>query len=488
MMKSPHGCVIKLASFFYSMVGRPATLAFPPSAGLVIFRRMLTAFTHVRSRVRANPRLIRIVFLGALALVVLLMSVKYAAKIEKPSDAGIQNRSAFLRWRSMIHDLFTGTNVYIGVHEYPNPPIMAMVLKPFADLPPKVGALTWFYAKVLMAVLSAVWVFRLVSPELPDSAKALTILLALPPLLGDLSHNNVNIFILFLVAGCLEAYRRGWGFTSGLVLALAIACKVTPLMFLAFFIYKHAARTVLGCLAGLALWLAIVPGLAFGWDRNAELLESWYSLMVKPSLVDNRVTSEHPNQSIPGVVFRLLTHSPSYVVYPDNIPTPGEYHNIADIGTDTARTVVKCALVAFALLILVLCRSPRDVRQGPWFAAECSLIVIGMLLFSERTWKHHAVTLLLPYAALAFAISAGAWSPGIRRTLIGILVATACLTNLPGVLPPRPADLAMVYGSYTAAFLCLTLGIAILLLPRWTCSLPDRGTDFGTRSTMAASA
>ncbi|MFO0801870.1 MAG: glycosyltransferase family 87 protein [Gemmataceae bacterium] len=426
-----------------------------------MLRRM---FTALRLRLsRANPRLLRAAFLGTLALVVLVMSLKYAAKIEKPADNGLQSRSAFLRWRSMIHELFAGTNVYIGVHEYPNPPIMAIVLKPFAELPPQAGAIAWFYAKVGMAVLSALWIFRLVGNAMPDAAKAAAIVLALPPLLGDLSHNNVNIFILFLVSACLEAYRRGRPFTAGLTLALAIACKVTPLMFLAFFIWKRSARAVAGCVLGLALWLAIVPGLAFGWERNAELLDGWYSLMVKPSLVDNRVTSEHPNQSIPGVVFRLFTHSPSYVVYPDNIPTPGEFHNVADIGTDAARWVVKGCLVSFALLIVVMCRSPREVRSGPRFAAECSLIAIGMLLFSERTWKHHAVTLLLPYAVLCATAFTHDTSRRLRPLLIGVLAASAFLTNLPGLLPPRAADLAMVYGSYTAAFLLLTTGIVTVL-------------------------
>jgi len=424
-------------------------------------------FTAFRLRIAAaNPRGLRAAFLGTLGLVVLLMSLKYAAKIDKPADSGLQTRSAFLRWRSMIHELFAGTNVYVGVHEYPNPPIMAIVLKPFADLPPKVGAIAWFYAKVLMAALSALWVFRLVAPEMPDTAKALAILLALPPLLGDLSHNNVNIFILFLVCGCLEAYRRGWSFALGIVLGLAIACKVTPLMFLAFFIWKRSAKAVLGCVAGLALWLAVVPGLAFGWDRNAELLQSWYSLMVKPSLVDNRVTSEHPNQSVPGVVYRLLTRSPSYVIYPNNIPTPGEFHNLADIGPDAARWAVKGCLVAFALLIMGTCRSPRATRSGPRFAAECSLIVIGMLLFSERTWKHHAVTLLVPYAAILGALCTCEMSRSRRRALVGILIAAAVLTNVPGMLPSRAADLAMVYGSYTATFLLLTAGaVAILTSP-----------------------
>src|SRR5262245_38122916 len=128
------------------------------------------------------------------------MSIKYTAKIDKPGDKGTQSRSAFLRWRAMINGVFAGENIYVGTNEYPNPPIMAVVLRPFAALPPVAGAMTWFYAKVLMAVLAVLWAFRLVGHAGTslhiDLARAAAIVLCLPPLLGDLSHNNVNIFIL----------------------------------------------------------------------------------------------------------------------------------------------------------------------------------------------------------------------------------------------------------------------------------------------------
>lgn len=437
----------------------------------------------------ATSTRLRILFLAVLAIVVVGMSVKYAAKVARPGDDGRQTRSAFLRWRAMIHDVFAGTNIYVGKHEYPNPPIMAVILRPFAELPPVAGALAWFYVKVLMAVLAAVWVFRLVKPQrpyregghrgghsggfphdrasdatIPDVAFALAALLALPPVLADLSHGNVNIFILFLVTACLEAYRRGWDVTSGLVLALAIACKVTPLLFVAYFGWKRAWRVLAGCAAGLVLWLAVVPGLALGWEHNQELLQDWSALMVERPLLKGEVTTEHPNQAIPGFTYRLFTASPSFIRYektPDgDIPTPAEYHNLMDIGRPAAWTVVKGLTLAFGLLVMGLCRSPQ--RQGLRFAAECSLIVLGMLLFSERTWKHHAVTLLLPFTVLASAV----FLPEFRRVrplLIGVLVPVALLTLGTGALPDRPADLAMVYGTYTAAFVLLAVGVCAVL-------------------------
>jgi hypothetical protein len=96
------------------------------------------------------------------------------------------------------------------------------------------------------------------------------------------------------------------------------------------------------------------------------------------------------------------------------------------------------------------------------FAAECSLIVLGMLLFSERTWKHHAVTLLFPFAVIAYALTSEIGSRT-RSFLVGVLVAVGVLTVGTGALSGRAADLAMVYGTYTLAFLLLTAAVCAIL-------------------------
>lgn len=420
-----------------------------------------------RGAIAARPGQLRVAFLALLAAALVLTSIKYAAKVAKPGDTGQQSRSAFLRWRSMVQDVFTGTNIYTGTNEYPNPPVMAIILRPFAALPPVTGAMAWFYAKVLMGVCAAVWTFRLLgNVPVPDGVKAVAILLTLPALMGDLSHNNVNIFILFLVAGCLELYRRGRDTLSGLVLGLAIACKVTPLLFLAYFVWKGAWRAVAGCAAGLVLWLAVVPAGAFGWDRNAELLTDWYKLMIERPVLKGEVTTEHPNQALPGFVYRLFTHSPSFIGYdttPEgDIPVPVAYHNLVDIGRPTAWGVVKALTAAFALAVVLLCRAPRAERSGVRFTVECGFIVLGMLLLSERTWKHHAVVLLLPAAALAFAATLDL-PHRVKRFTMFALVAAGLLMAVPGLFGTHAGDLALVYGTHTFAFLLLTGALAAVL-------------------------
>lgn len=426
-------------------------------------------------RLPSRDRFLRPALAGVCAIALVVVVLKYLDKTAKPSRLGDQTRTAFLRWRGQVDDLFRGVDVY-QVHHYPNPPVMAFVLRPFMALPPRTGAVTWLLFKAGLAGLSIYWSVRLVrgnGPPIPDAAIALALLLSLHPILGDLSHGNVNLFIGFLVFAFLELFRRRCDLPAGAVLALAIACKVTPALFVPFLVWKRAWKTLAGVGLGLALWLLVVPGAVLGWGHNVDLLTSWYREMVRPFAVEGKVTSEHANQSIPGVLVRLLSREPSFLAYGDDGSGPPEaaaYHTIADIGPATVRLVVKGCMALFALAVIMLCRwpthGPENSRDGPVFAAECGLVLLGMLLFSERTWKHHATTLILPLLVLTAAVWAtGTSRPG-KRILGSTLGAAAVLMVVPGLLDRDSQDLAMVYGSYCAAYLFLVAGVVGFLLAR----------------------
>ena len=359
-----------------------------------------------------RPALARNLFLGLVCLVVTVVFVRSMNKAATPSRLGDYTRTAILRWKPQIESLDRGVNIYEAFN-YPNPPIMALILRPVVSFPPTATAALWFLLKVGMAVLMVVWSVRFVrgtGPPLPDVAVGLAIILALQPILGDLAHGNVNIFIAAVVFAALELFRRSYDVSCGIVLALAIACKVTPALFLPYFVWKRAWKAVLGTFVGLGLWLAIVPGEILGWDTNQTLLTSWFDRMVKPFVIEGKITSEHPNQSIPGVAFRLFTSEPSFIAYGEdgNGPPEGaDFHTLVDLGTGNAKWIVKGLTLGFGMLIVWLCRTrtrgAKGLRSGLALSAEWSLVLLGMLLFSERTWKHHAVTLILPLLVLAVA-------------------------------------------------------------------------------------
>jgi hypothetical protein len=410
----------------------------------------------------------RIVLALGLLAGVAIISIQYYHKVLQPDEAGQLTRSAFLRWRGMLHELYAGGNIYVGRSEYPNPPIMAIILWPFAVLPPLGGALLWLYAKVAMALLAIRWCLGLTAPpKLSWPGQILGVTLALPALVGDLTHNNVNIFILFLLAASWECLRRRWDVIAGCVLSLAIACKLTPLLFVLYFLWKRSWRVLLAIVAGLLMWWFLLPGCLLGWERNTQLLADWYRLMIERPLLKGEVTSEHPNQSLVGWTYRLFTHSPSFVRYrttqDGDIPVPAAYHNWIDLGPDVAWWMTKIWGILFLVLMVWLCRTSENERHGWRRSAEYAWVVLGMLLLSERTWKHHAVTLILPGITLVTALALPGNSAWLRRLIMGSLTWAFFLMVIPGLWGRSFQDMALVYGSHTVAFLILAAAIAVLL-------------------------
>jgi alpha-1,2-mannosyltransferase len=389
------------------------------------------------------------------------LSVQYTFK-------ALDDRSAILRWRTQILELPT-TNIYER-YTYPNPPIMPLLLTPIAELPPVLAALSWFGLKLGMAFIGFWCCFRLVEAPghpLPQWGKAAVIALSLKPVMGDLSHGNVNLFILFLVVGGLYAFRNRHDFTAGVAVALAIACKVTPALLVPYFLWKRAWRALAGCVAGLALFLFLVPGVFLGMERNAHLLASWYRCMVEPYVGQGLVTTEHINQSLPGLIYRWGSHSPSAY---DKEGRPLEYVNLWDFDPRLLNGLVKLFMASFGAIILWTCRTPISARVSWRLAAEYSLVILGMLLFSERTWKHHCVTLMLPFTVLVYYLAACDPGVALRRYLVATVVGVEVLMGLTmGGLGARWnefAKMAEAVGAYVWAFLALTAAIVVLLRRR----------------------
>jgi hypothetical protein len=408
---------------------------------------------------------------GLTLLLLVVLSVPYLLKVLHVREGqSIETRSAILRWRPQLLEMEAGQDIS-GRHNYPNPPIMGLVLLPVAQLPPLASALAWYYVKAILAAVTLFWIFRwLAGPDqaFPAWAQILIVLLSLRPILGDLQHGNVNLFIFFLVAGALTLYRLRLDGLSGLVLGLAIACKVTPALFLPYLVWKRSWRALAGTAAGLALflWPGYLPSQIMGAEPYQKQLVSWYNLMVHPFVVEGKVTSEHENQSLPGVVHRLFTHSPSFSTFDkDQQYCPLRYDNVLSLQPEAARWLVKGCLGLFALLVVWSCRTPLRPRQGWRLPAEFSLILLGMLLFSERTWKHHGVTLALPFAVLTYVLAVERCGVWLKTYLAGTLALTAALmaSTSTEMLPDGLAKMAQVYGAYVLAYFLLAGALAVLL-------------------------
>jgi alpha-1,2-mannosyltransferase len=342
-----------------------------------------------------------------------LMAVLASAMIY--ADKAADDRSAFIRWRPQVQQFWRGVNIYDRMM-FPNPPIMAITLYPFMTLTPLQGALTWYFLKAALTAASIWMCFKMVRSEekvLPSWVQGPILLLSFRPILGDLHHGNNNLLILFLIVSCLYAWRKGYDVLSGLILGLAIAYKVTPALFVPYFLYKRSWRTVGATFVGLALFLVVMPSAILGPTFNWQCLTTWWQKMLSPYLEQGVASQQEINQSMVGVVMRLLTDAKTgtgrYDVHLDV--------NLASWSPEIVSYLVKALSIGCVGLLALVCRTRTNRRDDARLFGEFALVVLTMLFVSERSWKHHYVTLLLPYTYLMYRVGV---VPLATRTRVGL--------------------------------------------------------------------
>jgi hypothetical protein len=220
------------------------------------------------------------------------------------------------------------------------------------------------------------------------------------------------------------AWRKGHDVLAGLILGLAISYKVTPGLFLAYFAYKREWKTVGATFLGLVLFVVIVPSVIIGPSFNYECLTTWWRRMLSPFLVNGDASDQEINQSMIGVLTRLLTDSKTG---PGRYDVHLDYLNLVSWPPRLVSFLVKGVALGLVGLLAMLCRARTDRRDDPRLLGEFALVVLTMLFVSERSWKHHYVTVLLPYTYLTYRVGVATLSPKVRGALASALVLSALL-------------------------------------------------------------
>ena len=379
------------------------------------------------------------------------------------ADKAAEDRGAFLRWRHQIIEMMHGVNIY-DEYFFPNPPIMPLTLYPLMKLPPVEGALAWFTLKAAMAAGAIVMCLRMVrfgSKPVPSWVQAAIVLLSLRPIMSDLHHANNNLLILFLVVSSLYAWRKGYDVLAGMILALSIAYKVTPALFLAYFVWKRQWRTVGATFLGLGVFLLIVPSLFLGPEFNGICLGTWWNRILSPYVSSDKVGDQEINQSLVGVLTRLMTETNRVGRYALKIRV-----NFVEWDPKAVVLGIKVLSLGLVGLLAWLCRTKTTRRDDPRLFGEFALVVLTMLFVSERSWKHHFVTLVLPFTYLAYRAGVSGLASRARWALAGALTLAALLmastsTEIGGLFGRQGHKLAQAYGMF------LWAGVVLYAATAW---------------------
>jgi hypothetical protein len=336
--------------------------------------------------------------------------------------------------------------------------------------------MTLFAIKIVLAGVAIYWSIRLATAdEFRLAARSLVVLLVLVgrPILSDLGHGNINIVILFLTVAALWSFRRGCDTVAGLLIALATAIKLTPALFVPYFVLKRQWRVVAASLVGLMLFLVVVPSSRFGFARNLQLLRSWSDAMVRPAVVEGRVETLQVNQSLPAIWLRLVTDTPGVKLADDSTAAV----NWLSLDRAAALWSLRAMLVGLVVGIAWLSRFDRD--RGDWrLACEFAAVFTAMLLMSERSWKHHFVTLALPYAAILAHIARPACDAVTRAALrvcliVAFLMMASTSSELGAVLGESAHKYAQAYGLFGASALVALVALSLVLRQPRPARKPD---------------
>jgi hypothetical protein len=378
-----------------------------------------------------KARLLTVWILGAAALATLGVAVHlhYRAQLALSEPEALFND--FDRWLVMTPRFVHEHADYVD-DLLPTPPISLAVFAPFETLSKPNAQLVWVLLKLPLAGL-IFWLSAAIAARsgvrLNASAVGLIVACWWLPVVVDMQEGQVNLLALLpLVAALFVVQRdsRSSDIVAGLLIGLAASIKVTPVIFVAYFLWRRRWFVVLAAAAGVAACLLALPALWFGWEQNLQWLKQWTAIMIVPYVASGKVVYS-TTQSVGSFALRLLTPMPAFEVHRSEVFEHG-YMNIAALDEHVVQLVVRVSMLAVGLLGLWWMRRPLPTFRSSRYVLEIGAVAAFMLWFSERTWVHHYVSFVLTLSAAGMVLSDGALPERSRRLLTGTLVLFAGAT------------------------------------------------------------
>lgn len=264
------------------------------------------------------------------------------------------------------------------------PPLAAIAFAPFALLPlPAASAAITLTTLVLlivstMIVLTGLGVWER-STVLTGAAWTRRLWLAvaivapavvyLEPIRSNFDFGQINVVLMTLVIADCVPRRTPW--PRGTLLGLAIALKLTPAVFLLYFVLRRDTRAVL--VAGASVVGASLIGFVLAWRDSCQY---WTETVRNTDRIGTATLNT--NQNIAGALARL--------------------------GLGESERFVLWTLACFAVLALTIWAVRSALRQREAVLALICVALFGLVV-SPISWSHHWVWVLpamLVAAVLAY--------------------------------------------------------------------------------------
>jgi hypothetical protein len=159
-------------------------------------------------------------------------------------------------------------------HWFTYSPFAAVVFVPLAALPLAVVRVAWDLASVAALAYSCVITLRLAGyrPTRVMVAGVTAAALALDPMYQTLFLGQINLILLALILTDVWRVSRGRGGVTGVLVGAAAAIKLTPAIFIVFFLLARRTRAAVAgavtfCVCGLIGWLVAPDASVRYWEH-----------------------------------------------------------------------------------------------------------------------------------------------------------------------------------------------------------------------------
>jgi alpha-1,2-mannosyltransferase len=389
------------------------------------------------------------------AIVTLVVAIQQRQRAsEKLHDPNGGQINDFDRWMTLAPSFVHDHADYVN-DDLPTPPVSLLLFAPLAALGRPNAQFAWALLKLPAACavfMLAMGIVRRAGVQWKASAVALVAAGWWLAVVIDFQEGQMNLVTLLpLVAGLYVAQQEttASALAAGLLIGLAAAIKVTPIIFVAYFLWRRRFGQALAAAAAIALW-SLVPALAFGWQQNLRWLDQWARIMLVPYVTKGTVAYA-TSQSIGSFSLRFLTNIPAFDSHWSGL-VQGHYMNVASLADTTVNQIVRGLMALVGVIGLWWTRRPLSTLRSRRYVLEIGAVAAFMLWFSERTWIPHYVSFILTLAAAGMVVSDPGEPARSRELVTWVLIVFAVVTPLASeigrVFGPNGVDWAKALGVY----------------------------------------
>jgi hypothetical protein len=319
----------------------------------------------------------------------------------------------------------------------PITPFSTFAVWPLTGFAPLTAKHTWILLN--LALLGPIfWILRSMT-RLTYQRIALAFSLSIP-LYRNLQFGQFYVLLLLLIVAACWAYLRGYRVLAGVLVAIAAACKIFPVLFFVFFLQRRDWRALFwGTITGAAA--AVLSVAVFGWNVHRTYLHE----ILPWALHGEAMPPYVPVASFSGVLHRLFLSEPQW--------NPHPWHS-----SPLCYALLLPALQMLVLAPAILLIRREDSTRGR-ILLEWSALLTASLTISTLPASYNFVLMALPTCVVAAGLLRRKW----YGWMAALLFAYICI-GLPVPVPHRPMGLGiLLYEPRLPLMVCVLSGIYALL-------------------------